>query len=269
MKAKLKVLGLSVIILSILLILPVDSQAKDPTINVQPGITEKKFLKYYPKNHARTYRTTDKEAWLTYDFQTAQQPYGLVTFHFKEGKLLGWVQNDRTEIAKEYLGEFCSQGIMAGDSKVFQAIWQVFMKVPDDVFFTITNRRRPVLFTEYYDSGMGQFANSSEIYTLPNDPPAFEDGLTIVKLSSGLNEGGSVEAITGIVAHELAHRVLEHAKKKGPGCEMEREANRLIQIWGFKNEFLEAKKFFGHDKFHQSNPCPEDETRDDGPAAAS
>ena len=73
---------------------------------------------------------------------------------------------------------------------------------------------------------------------------------------TALNTADSSDAIVGVVAHELAHRYLEHFKRAKKNCTLEKEANQLIQKWGFKEEFVQAKKFFGHHD-GESTSCQE------------
>ena len=80
------------------------------------------------------------------------------------------------------------------------------------------------------------------------DVPAFEQGMTIVKINYSLAEG-SLEAITGVVAHEIANRVLDHVRRNRVSCQAERESNRLIKTWGFSKEFDAASKEFGQATF--------------------
>ncbi len=68
----------------------------------------------------------------------------------------------------------------------------------------------------------------------------------MIKLSMGLGIAKTPSAIEGVVAHELAHRVLDHVRNGKVSCQAEREANALIKQWGFKKEFQEASRLFGH-----------------------
>ncbi|MBF0485446.1 MAG: hypothetical protein HQL16_02915 [Candidatus Omnitrophica bacterium] len=233
------------------------AQDKKAEINgVFVGTKKADFLEIYPLKKARTYREESGKEWLTFGDPLDEAPKKLVTFHIKEDRVAGWDINDRAEIVKEYLGEFCSGGIVQGGSKTFLAVQDVLMRVPFDVFVNVTNRRHPVLFTEYFDSGTARFANSSEIFSGPDDAPAFEDGIMIMKLSTELDSADSPAAIEGIVAHELAHHVLEHVKKGVAGsCNAEREANRLIKKWGFAKEYEAASKSFGHEKVGGTMAC--------------
>jgi len=162
----------------------------------------------------------------------------------------GWANDispnqSRPELVQHYLNEFCSISFPMHYPKTYKAIQHVLNKIPDDVFLAVTERRRPILFTEYHTTGIGRFANSSEIFVLPDDVPAFQDGMTIIKLSAELESADSSQAIEGVIAHELAHRFLEHILKKTERCQREKEANHLIQDWGFAEEFELARKKFG------------------------
>lgn len=212
---------------------------------VSVGMKEARFFKVFPKNTARTYRSNDKEQWITYGYPKGKSAEMLVTFQFREGILLGWQADDRKEVIREFLGEFCSQGIEHGMPKIFEAINDVLERISLKDFINVTDRDRPVMFTEYYDSGTARFANTAELFAAEEDAPAFRKGLTIIKLSSALNDADSATPIKGVLAHELAHRILEHAKKPRLSCDDEREANRLIKQWGFGEEFKQASKAFG------------------------
>ncbi|MBF0123185.1 MAG: hypothetical protein HQL21_07275 [Candidatus Omnitrophica bacterium] len=71
--------------------------------------------------------------------------------------------------------------------------------------------------------------------------------MTLIKLRDALVDGSS-DAIMGIVAHEIAHRVLDHLRRNDVSCQAERETNRLIKSWGFAKEFEAASKEFGKAK---------------------
>ena len=154
-------------------------------------------------------------------------------------------ERDRTAAIEAYLAEFCS---LQEQSMIFTAIKNVLRKMPYKDFLNVTNRRRPVLFVEVYDSGTARFASSQEFIVSKNDPPCCQEGFTLIKLGGALEESQDNVAIAGVVAHELAHRVLEHIKKGKVSCKSEREANRLIKRWGFEKEFAAASKAFGHRK---------------------
>jgi len=227
-----------------ILLLKTDALLAEKIKDIQRGMSRDAFLKIYPKSSARTYRTDKKEEWLTYDYSGKENVH-VVTFYFEDNQLKDWKFNDRKEVVKEYLGEYCSQGFIQHSPKIYAAIKNAFYGLPWDVFLSVTSRARPTLFTEYHYSGMGRFANSSEVYSFQDDAPSFMDGMTIIKLSTELELSDSVDAIEGIVLHEIAHRYLEHAKNKTELCRREKEANHLVKEWGFEKEFEEAKKKFG------------------------
>ena len=151
----------------------------------------------------------------------------------------------RAERVDAYLSEFCSPTLR--QSRIGEAIRNVMMRLPVDALAVVLDRRRPVIFTEVYDSGTARFASSSEIIATDRDVPAFQHGMTILKISTAL-ETAPPEAITGIVAHELAHRVLDHVRKGHVSCQAEREANRQIKAWGFTKEYEAASQQFGQAK---------------------
>ncbi len=213
---------------------------------VRVGMKRDQFLKLHPKSKARTYRSAGNQEWLSYNFMTFKKT-DVITFQLTDGLISGWSINDRPEIVEEYLSEFCSQSFIQSYPKISRALHAALNKIPWNVFWAITGRSRPVLFTEYHYTDVGRFANSSEIWTSEDDAPTFTKGMTIIKLSTELEDAESVESIEGVVLHELAHRFLEHAKKKDLAvCQREMEANQLVKEWGFEQEFKAAKERFGH-----------------------
>ncbi len=210
------------------------------------GMTQEKFFRAYPRKSARTYREDENGQWITFNEPLKGPVLHMATFHVQQGKVAGWTIDDRDEVVDEYLGEFCSQGIIRGMPKIYAALKEVLRRISLPDFLNVTDRRRPVLVTEYYDSGTARFANTSEIISSAEDAPAGEMGLTIIKLSSALNDADSPLPIEGVLAHELAHRVLDHARKGRVTCNAEREANGKVRQWGFAEEFKAASKMFGH-----------------------
>jgi len=153
--------------------------------------------------------------------------------------------HDRSETIKEYLGEFC---FYQPPSLIYEAIWDVLQRMPYKDFLNVTNRQRPVLFTEFYDSGTARFASSSEFIVPEDAPPCCKEGFTLIKLGMALGLAKTPGPIEGVVAHELAHRVLDHIRKGNVNCDAERASNALIRKWGFKKEFKEASELFGQKK---------------------
>ena len=153
--------------------------------------------------------------------------------------------NDRPRAIEKYLGEFCA---FERSSTIYQAIENVLERMPSKDFLNVTDRRRPVIFTEFYDSGTARFASSSEFIVTEDDPPCCTQGFTIVKLGMSLGLAKTPGPIEGVVAHEIAHRVLDSIRKGNVNCDAERAANALIQKWGFRKEFKEASQLFGQKK---------------------
>jgi len=168
-----------------------------------------------------------------------------VTFYFQKEKLKSWKLNDRPELIKEYLGEFC---FYQEPSLTYRAIKDVLLRIPDKDFLNVTNRQRPILFTEFYDSGTARFASSTEFIVTEEMPPCCKEGFTLIKLGMALGLAKTPGPIEGVVAHELAHRVLDHIRKGNVNCDAERASNALIKKWGFKKEFKEASQLFGQKK---------------------
>ncbi len=209
------------------------------------GMEEDRFFKIYPMAKARTYRQNGPDEWVTFNEPLKNNFHGVVTFYIQNGKISQWKLNDRPEVIEEYLGEFCS---LQGFPIIYTAIKDVLQRMPYGDFLNVTGRQRPVIFTEFYDSGTARFASSSEFIISKNDPPCCREGFTIVKLGLGLGLAKTPVAVEGVVAHELAHRVLDSIRKGHVDCDAERAANRLIKKWGFTKEFREASKIFGQKK---------------------
>jgi len=209
------------------------------------GISKEQLLELYSKQEMRTYRIKDNKQWLTFNHRIAGQLITTITFFLEDDTVMRWKVGDRAEVVREYLSEFCSQAFIHKYKQVYQGIVHVLKKIPNDVFLALTDRSRPVVFSEVHAAGLGRLANSSDIRVLPDDPPTFSQGVWLIKLSTELNEADSVEQIAGVVAHELAHRILEHGIAEEYDELLERKANALLFEWGFKKEFQAAKDKFG------------------------
>jgi len=212
---------------------------------VYVGMDENDFLKIYPMDHIRDLRHEGENNWLTYNEPLDDPFHEVVTFYFQNGKLTQWKLNDRPEVVKEYLDEF---SFYQNPDIIFIAIREVLLRMPYKDFLYATNRQRPMLFTEFYDSGTARFASSSEFIVTPDDPPCCAEGFTIIKLGMSLGLAKTPGPIEGVVAHEIAHRVLDSIRKGNVNCDAERAANALIKKWGFKKEFREASQLFGQKK---------------------
>jgi hypothetical protein len=203
------------------------------------------LLKDYPQNKIRDLRHEGVDDWLTYNEPIDDPFHGLVTFYFQNNRLIRWKFDDRPEVVKEYLSEF---SFYQEPSLIYQALRDVLLRMPYKDFLNATNRQRPMLFTEFYDSGTARFASSSEFIVTEDDPPCCTQGFTIVKLGMSLGLAKTPGPIEGVVAHEIAHRVLDSIRKGNVNCDAERAANALIQKWGFRKEFKEASQLFGQKK---------------------
>ena len=129
------------------------------------------------------------------------------------------VPQQRAKVVDAYLAEFSDPSFMA--SQIGPAIRDVMMRLPQEALKTVMDRRRPVLFVDVYSSGTGRFASSSEVIVTEKDVPAFQRGMTLIKINDAIAEGPS-EAVRGIVAHEIAHRVLDHVRRGHVSCQSER-----------------------------------------------
>lgn len=209
------------------------------------GMGESEFAKLYPRESMRTYRRDGTDEWMTFNEPLQGPSNSLVTFYLQNGTVKQWKLNDRPEVVEEYLGEFCS---LQDFPVIFTAIKNVLLRMPYKDFLNATDRQRPVIFTEFYDSGTARFASSQEFTISKDDPPCCREGFTIIKLGLGLSSAKTSKPIEGLVAHELAHRSLDHIRTGHVNCDAEREANALIKKWGFKQEFQDASQQFGQRK---------------------
>lgn len=203
------------------------------------GMAKSDLLSHFSKDKERTYRVEGREEWITLE-DKAKDKIRLVTFYIKDGRLSSWKWNDRREVTREYMGEFCSEALL-NSPKIRSAIRDVFERIPEEIFLFVTRRDFPALFVEYYTKGNPRLSNSGEVRILKDDPPTFGKGIWIVKINSELEQIADKAAVEAIVAHELAHRVLRQAPEKNDTAEKERAANRLIKKWGFEKEFLSAR----------------------------
>lgn len=222
--------------------------------NMKKGMPKNKLLRYYPMEKARSYRTDKNQEWITYNFSGTA--HDTLTFTLTDSKVTDWKINDRQEVVAEYLSEFTSSGILFSYPNIHAALKNALNKLPQEVFWEVTHRSRPIIFMDYLTSGIGRFANSTEFFMRPHDPPAFAQGFYMIKLSDEV-ENASPEEIEGLILHEIAHRTLEHLHSKKISCDMEREANMLVKSWGFEQEFLKAKERFGS-KEKGDSPCQDE-----------
>ena len=220
--------------------------------NISAGMTKEALQKIFPLEKMRTYRTRDKERWLTFDYKRNYEIDEMITFHLKDSAVQDWKINDREEAVREYLGEFAPGNYPQIFPKMYQALTDVFNRIPYDVFFAVTSRREPTVFVEYFTTGTAKYANSSAIYSMPDDPPTFQKGVYIMKLNADMEQASDVAAIEGVIAHELAHRVLGHLHLDNATEQVERDANNLIKEWGFTKEYNKASELFGQHSIQQN-----------------
>lgn len=216
---------------------------------ISSGMSRKELFERYTKSKERTYRVDGKEEWISFNGIFTEDPYDIITVHLVDETVLDWNVDDRVEIVKEYMSEFCSKYFLHNASKIGIAIRTALERVPKDVFFAVTDRAKPVVFTETHYRGTGRLANSSDIWPLEGDPPTFTDGIWITKLSLELETAEDPGEIESIIAHELAHYILDNGKRIGsdPGRvdQYERESADLVQKWGFGEEMIKAYERFG------------------------
>ncbi len=209
------------------------------------GMSEGDFLSLYPQQKLRAFRHEGPQEWLSYNEPLDDPWHHVVTFYFRNLKLAQWKMDDRAEVAKEYLTEF---SFYQDPNVIYKAVYAVLTGMPYQDFLSVTRRERPMLFTEFYLEGTARFASSSEFALSSDDPPCCKEGFTIVKLGMSLGASKDPGPIEGVVAHEIAHRVLDSIRQGHTDCDAERRANALIVRWGFKKEFKAASRLFGQKK---------------------
>jgi len=220
------------------------------------GQSREQLIENLLESNLRTYWKLENQETMTFN-DSASESSDTLTFYLEDNKVYRWTPDDREEMAKQYLSEFASGNLIHNYPKVRAALLSTLQRLPQDIFLTITERQRPILFIDYYTGGIAQYAGSLEFTMREDDPPTFENGFYIIRLGDGLNDATTPEAISGIVAHEIAHRTLEHLKNKEKhSCELEIEANQLIKEWGFEEEYAKASEEFGSKKEGDS-PCQE------------
>jgi hypothetical protein len=212
-------------------------------------MTREELLSVYPEQDKLTYRLEPGKEWITFLDKEEGSPGEIITFRLVEGKVEGWGVDGRAEFIREYLGEFASGYYQNGNSLTRKAILNVLTSIPWKDVLVLTNRRRPVVFVENHSDGPGRIANSTDMRSFKGDPPTCTEGLWIVKLSTELEGAGSVDEIESIVAHEMAHYLLDNGRRisadpAGTG-KYEREAAGLVEKWGFADEMQKARARFG------------------------
>lgn len=165
------------------------------------------------------------------------------------------LKTDENDISL-YMREFVSAELY-NYPNILEAIKHTLQKLPKDVYTEVTARERPVVFLPTISTGIARYARSHQFLVEPDDTPTFIDGFYLILLGDELNNKNNVPAVSGIIAHEIAHRYLEHLTERKDMCDMEREANRLIKQWGFEKEFEAASDLFGAKKKSDS-PCYEE-----------
>jgi Zn-dependent protease with chaperone function len=157
------------------------------------------------------------------------------------------------QTTEEYFQEFVSPEIQYYPN-IDQALKNVFSKLSPEVLQEIKHRDYPILFVPTISSGIARYAHAVEFTQEKGKNRAFRKGFYLIMLGDQLNQIADVEAIEGVILHEIAHRYLNHAQSQNPGCELEREANRLVKKWGFEAEYKKASAAFGH-KESGDSPC--------------
>ena len=228
-----------------------------PTItNVSVSMSKEELNSHYPLKEARNLRVEGDLETYTFNHPDRSKT-DTVTFYLNDNKLSEWKYDDREELIDQYLSEFVSGGLRFQYKNTSQALKNALNGLPWDVLLTVTDRQRPIIFLDYYTSGIARFASASEYTMRDIDPPAFQNGFYIIKLGEDLDAAPNTKAIEGVILHEIAHRILGHLQRGKFSCEFEREANRLVKSWGFEEEFQEAQKTFGS-KEKGDSPCQDE-----------
>ena len=219
------------------------------------GASRSRLIKKFKEHNLRSYQITGDNETMTFDYPQNGLP-GAVTFYLEKDAVTKFVLNDREEMAKEYLSEFASGNLIVAYPKVREALLNALMKLPLEIYLEVTQRKRPIIFIDYYTGGIAQYAGSLEFTMRETDPPTFDEGFYIIRLGDGLNNADDVEAIEGIILHEIMHRYLEHLKNEENRhpCELEKEANQTLKKLDFAEEYSKAADFFGAKKKGDS-PC--------------
>jgi len=242
-----------------LCILAIPANAK--TLGVSKGFekdSREELIRKFGEENLRSYQSLDNSESITFEYQDkTDKKTAAITFYLENNNVVRWQTNDREEMAKQYLSEFAGGNLLFSYPKVREALLNALQKLPLDIYLTVTDRRRPILFIDYYTGGIARYAGSLEFTMRETDPPTtFENGFYIIRLGDGLNDATSSEAIEGIVLHEIMHRLLEHLKNEGQAhpCELEKEANQKLKELGFERAYAKASEEFGA-KEKGDSPC--------------
>ncbi len=218
------------------------------------NLSREDLLEHFSKDNLRSYTFAGNEESMTFN-DASGHDHRALTFYLKNNTVSHWQMDDREEMAKQYLNEFASGNIFQSYPKIANALLNVLQKMPYDAYLQITERSRPILFIDYYTGGIAKYAGSLEFTMRETDPPTFMNGFWIIRLGDGLNEANDIKSIEGVIAHEIAHRVLENLKNTNSHpCEREIDANALVKEWGFSEEFQKASDEFGA-KNETDSPC--------------
>jgi len=218
------------------------------------GSSRKQLIKKFGENNLRSYQILGNIESMTFDYRQ-HAASKTVTFFLTNDKLTQYTFDDREEMAKQYLSEFASGNILFNYPKQRSALLNALQKLPLDIYLEVTDRRRPIIFIDYYTDGIAKYAGSMEFRMRESDPPTFENGFYIIRMGDGLNDAEDEGAIEGVVLHEIMHRTLEHLRAEDKeSCELEKEANQKLKELGFEEEYKKASEFFGAKKKGDS-PC--------------
>ncbi len=219
--------------------------------SVAMGIREEDLFTTFPRDQARTRRVQGSDEWITYLYGPQQKDF--ITFYIKEGQVFNWGLNARSEIVDEYLSEFASGGLMRSYPNISKALVNAMNHLPEEAFFKVTDRKKPLVFLDVITSGIARYANATQMRLRADDPPAFQDGFYVIKLGDELNNGDA-KAIEGVILHEIIHDYLDHLNGAPVTCDTERQTNRLLKEWGFEENWQMASDQFGA-KNKSDSPC--------------
>ncbi len=163
-------------------------------------------------------------------------------------------RDNRQALKEKYFREYVSSEVRPVYQKIHAALNNVLDVLPHDVFSFVTNPDLPVVFVTSTSDGIARFAHSRPFIKEGKAEQSFKNGFYLIVLGDELDGVDDIQAIEGVLLHEMAHPFLKHYKSNLSSCEQERQANQQVIAWGFKTQFQAAKSAFGH-KTTGDSPC--------------
>ena len=149
-------------------------------------------------------------------------------------KIINFFKKSKESKIDLFLKRNCTLPIHKSLPNIRQALSNVLSRLPDCVFEDLIQIDDPVVIVD-----VPGIAGSTSFYQQRNKF-RIKKGIRIVMLRAELNDN-PIEAIMGIIAHELAH-VYVHVRsdKEVPWANI--ESNKLVGHWGFDKELMMASK---------------------------